>query len=173
MFKVCPSCAGEFQQWVTQCPDCAVPLQIGGPGGGAAQTAARATAEEFPPAQELTCLQRGDPRALHEIAERLQASGVSCRIDAYPPGEPIRAGARRGAGVATTFGLYVRPEDAAQAAAVREQYLRENVPDAEDSALGAELSACPACGEPLDDGAGACAACGLEFPDASTQEEAS
>jgi hypothetical protein len=170
MFKVCPSCAGEFQQWVTQCPDCGVPLQIGGPGGGAAPQPARAAADELPPARELACLQRGDPRALHEIAERLQAEGISCRIDAYPPDEPIRVGARRGAGVATTFGLYVRESDAARGAAVREQLLHETVPDAEGSALGAELSACPACGEPLAEGAGACAGCGLEFPDASTQE---
>src|SRR5688572_3865695 len=105
MFKVCPSCGGEFQHWVTQCPDCAVALQTGGPGAGAPP--ARAPAEELPPASELTCLQRGDPYALHEIAERLQAAGLSCRIDVHPPGEPIRPGARRGAGVANTFGLYV------------------------------------------------------------------
>jgi hypothetical protein len=167
MFKVCPSCGGEFQHWVSACPDCAVPLEIGGPGGGGA--AVPPPAAEFPPASELTCLQRGDPYALHEIAERLQGAGISCRIDVHPPGEPIRAGARRGAGVANTFGLYVRPEDAARAAAVREQHVRDSVPDAAGAELGAELSACPACGEPLPDGAAACTACGLEFPDANQE----
>ena len=167
MFKVCPSCAGEFQHWVTQCPECAVPLQLGAPDGTPPVPAGR---DEFPPAHELTCLERGAPQGLAEIAERLQAAGISCRIDVHPPGDPIRLGARRGAGVATSFGLYVREEDAEHAKAVREQHLRENVPDAPNAALGAELSACPACGERLADGASACAACGLEFPDASTQE---
>jgi hypothetical protein len=169
MFKLCPSCGGEFQQWVTQCPDCAVPLQIGGPDGGSVETAARAPAEELPPASELTCLRRGDPYALHEIAERLQQEGISCRIDVYPPGESIRLGARRGAGVATTFGLYVRPADAARAGAVRDQLVRESAPDAAGAGAGVDLSACPACGEPLADAATACAACGLEFPDANQE----
>jgi hypothetical protein len=167
MFKVCPSCAGEFQAWVTQCPDCAVPLRLGAADGAPPEPAAEA---ELPPAYELVCLQRGDPRALHEVAERLQGEGISCRIDVHPPGEPIRLGARRGSGVATTFGLYVREGDVAHATAVREQHLHETVPGAEPSAVGAELSACPACGELLADGANACTACGLEFPDASTQE---
>jgi hypothetical protein len=167
MFMVCPSCGGEFQRWVTQCPDCAVPLQHGAPDGAAP---APAEAEGLPPAHELTCIERGDPRGLHEIAERLQAEGISCRIDVHPPGDPIRLGAKRGAGVATTFGLYVREADAADAAAARQRYLLESVPDAEGAAVGAELSACPACGEALAEGASACAACGLEFPDATSQE---
>jgi hypothetical protein len=168
MFKLCPSCGGEFQQWVTQCPDCAVPLQLGGPDGGL-PPAARAPAEELPPARELTCLQKGDPYALHEIAERLQQEGVSCRIDVHPPGESIRLAGRRGSGVATTFGLYVRPADLARAAVVREQHVRESVPDAADVEAGGELAACPACGEPLADDATACAACGLDFPDANQE----
>jgi hypothetical protein len=168
MFKVCPSCAGEFQQWVMQCPDCGVPLQSGSPDGAPPQPAAHA--EELPPAHALTCIERGDPRHLREVAERLQAAAISCRIDVHPPGEPIRPGTRRGAGVASTFGLYVREEDVAAAAAVREQYLRASVPDAGSAVVGAELSACPACGEALAEGANACGACGLEFPDATTQE---
>jgi hypothetical protein len=166
MFKVCPSCGGEFQAWVSQCPDCGAPLQLGAPDGAPPSR----PADDFPPAHELTCIERGQPQALHGIAERLQAEGISSRIDVHPPGGPIRLGARRGAGVAASFGLYVREEDAAHAKAVREQHMRESVPDAPGAALGAELSACPACGERLADGASACAACGLEFPDAAQEE---
>lgn len=165
MFKVCPSCGGEFQQWVTQCPDCAVALQIG---GGPSLPAA--APRELPPARELVCIERGDPRALHEIAERLQVAGLSCRIDPYPPDEPIRPGGRRGSGVATTFGLYVLPAEAEDATRLRTEHVRETLPEAAgyEVAAGTELSACPACGEPLADAARECAACGLAFPDAES-----
>lgn len=170
MFKVCPSCGGEFQQWVASCPDCAVPLAL-----ASAETLradAAAPARELPPARELVCVERGDPRALHEIAERLQAAGFSCRIDAYPPDEPIRLGGRRGAGVATTFGLYVLPADAEAAREVRTQLVRESLPEAAglELAAGGELSACPACGEPLAEAARECAACGLAFPEAGGED---
>jgi hypothetical protein len=166
MFKVCPSCGGEFQQWVERCPDCAVPVGSGAPD---AMTPAR-VGVELPPARELVCLQRGDPRVLHEVAERLQAAGLSCRIDAHPPEEPIRLGGRRGAGVATPFGLYVLPADVEAAQRVRAQHARETLPDAEgyEVAAGTELSACPACGEPIADAATSCDGCGLEFPDAGS-----
>jgi hypothetical protein len=162
MFKVCPSCGGEFQTWVTSCPECGVALVL------ASEAPPREAPAELPPARELTCIAKGDPRALREIAERLQAAGLSCRIDAWPPDEPIRLGGRRGTGVATSFGLYVRAEDAESALEVRTQLVRDSLPEAADVELaaGAELSACPACGEPLAEAAArACAACGLEFPE--------
>jgi uncharacterized protein (UPF0212 family) len=165
MFKHCPDCRGEFQHWVTRCPDCGAALQLAG------DAALPEAPRELPPARELACLERGDPRALHEIAERLQAAGISCRIDSYPPDEPIRPGARRGSGVATTFGLYVRPTDADEATRVRTQHLQRSLPEAalHDVATGAELSACPACGEPLAEAARECGACGLAFPEAGSE----
>ena len=122
-------------------------------------------------AHELACIERGDPRALREIAERLQTAGISCRIDAYPPDEPIRLGGRRGSGVANTFGLYVLPADAADAARVRTEHLQRSLPEAAgyQVAAGTELHECPACGEPLAEAAPDCAACGLEFPEAGSE----
>jgi hypothetical protein len=162
VFKVCPGCRGEFQQWVERCPDCGEALVAA---EAAPPPAAR---QELPPARELVCVERGDPRALHEVAARLAAEGVSCRIDAYPPGEPIRGPARRGAGVGPSFGLYVLAADEAEARRVRTEMVREALPDGAALGVeaGAELAACPACGEALAEGAQACAACGLEFPDA-------
>jgi hypothetical protein len=170
MFKICPSCGGEFQQWVTSCPDCAVPLRAAS--ADAPPPDPRAAAREFPPARELVCIERGDPRALHEIAERLQAAGVSCRIDAYPPDEPIRLGGRRGSGVATSFGIYVLPAEVDAATRLRTELVRESLPDAANLELasGSELSACPACGEPLADAARECAACGLAFPETGSED---
>ena len=165
MFKICPEGHGEFQQRVTHCPDCGAALQL----ATSAEPPVR-TVVGLPPAHELTCIERGDPRALHEIAEQLQSAGVSCRIDAYPPDQPIRLG-RRGAGVATTFGLYVRPADAEAATRLRTQHLQQTLPEAASVRLatGTELLECPACGEPLAETARDCAACGLEFPEAGSE----
>ena len=162
MFKLCPSCRSEFQDWVTRCPDCNVELQHSSAPPPAPPVG------ELPPARELTCIERGDPRALHEIAERLQAEGLSCRIGAYPPDEPIRLGGQRGAGVATTFGLYVHPADAEAATRVRTRLVQETLPESigHEVAAGTELHACPACGAPLAENARECAECGLEFPEA-------
>ena len=117
------------------------------------------------------CIERGDPRALHEIAERLQEAGLSCRIDTYPPDEPIRLGGKRGSGVATTFGLYVLPGRGRGRDAAAHGHVRETLPEAAgyEVAAGTELSACPACGEAFADAALECAACGLAFPDAESQ----
>ena len=164
MFKLCPSCRSEFQDWVTHCPDCKVALQLSG------AALPPQPARELPPARELSCIERGDPRALHEIAERLQAAGLSCRIDAYPPDEPIRLGGR-GSGVATTFGLYVHPADAEEATRVRTRLVQETLPESvgHELAAGTELHDCPACGEPLAEAARECAACGLAFPEAASE----
>ena len=165
MFKVCPDGHGEFQNWVERCPDCGATLQLAK--DGAAPPPPRA-ANELPPAHELRCIERGDPRALHEIAAQLQDAGLSCRIEPYPPDQPIRLSGPRGSGVTTTFGLYVRPADADEATRLRTEQLRRSLPEAAGHALaaGTELSDCPACGEPLAEGARACDACGLEFPEA-------
>jgi uncharacterized protein with PIN domain len=166
MFKICPEGHGEFQQRVTHCPDCGAALEL----ATSTEPPPRAVVG-LPPAHELTCIERGDPRALLEIAEHLQSAGVSCRIDAYPPDQPIRLGGRRGSGVATSFGLYVRPAEAEEATRLRTQHLEQTLPEATDYrvAAGTELNECPACGEPLAENARECAACGLEFPEAGSE----
>lgn len=162
MFKHCPSCRGEFQNWVERCPDCGTALVL------AEAKPPPETREELPPASELVCLERGDPRTLHEIAQRFQAAGLSCRIDVYPADGKIQLG-QRGSGVTTPFGLYVRARDEAEAKRIRLEQVRETLPEAAGHSLGAgaELADCPACGEPLAEAARECAACGLEFPEAA------
>ena len=162
MFKTCPGCRGEFQAWVTRCPDCDVTLVI------AVGEVARPVTRELPRASELVCVERGDPWHLRELAERLQQQGVSCRIDVYPPDAPIRPPARRGSAAAgTQFGLYVRSEDLALAQQIRTEHLQRVVPDAHtvSGEANAVLADCPACGAPLEEGAASCASCGLEFPE--------
>jgi hypothetical protein len=162
MFKTCPECGGEFQAWVTRCPDCDVALVI------ASGEVARPAPRELPHASELVCVERGDPWHLRELAERLQQQGLSCRIDVYPPDSAIRPPARRGAGTSgAQFGLYVRAEDVALAQQLRSEHLKRVVPDAHalSGEAGGVLSDCPACGAPLEETAVSCASCGLEFPE--------
>jgi hypothetical protein len=167
VFKSCPTCGGEFQLWVSVCPDCQVAL-VEGP----VTVAVSPPPQELPPARELVCLERGDPWHLRELAEALQERGISCRIDVHPPDAAIRPPARRGAPTQTRFGLYVRAGDQAQAAEVRGEHLERAVPDA--AGLGGEpgalLADCPACGSPLAEGAASCASCGLEFPELNAEE---
>jgi hypothetical protein len=164
MFKACPECGGEFQSWVARCPDCDVALVI----TSGASPSARPAPRMLPHASELVCIERGDPWHLRELAERLQEQGVSCRIDVHPQTGRSQAPAQGGAGArGTQFGLYVRAEDAALAQQLRSDHLAAVVPDAHAPSFepGAALSECPACGEPLAEGAARCASCELEFPE--------
>lgn len=166
MFKICPEGHGEFQQWVERCPDCGAALRL-----ATSTEPPRPEVVGLPPAHELTCIERGDPRALHEIAGQLQSAGISCRIDAYPPDQPIRLGGRRGSGVSTTFGLYVRPDEAERATQLHAQHLQRSLPEAvgHGVAAGTELHECPACGEPIAEAARECPECGLVFPEAGSE----
>jgi hypothetical protein len=159
VFKRCPECRVEFQQWVEQCPDCHVALV-----SSEAPLPQPEPPRELPPAHELLCLERGDPSYLRQLAEQLQAEGVSCRINAYPPAGGAASAPRAGGG---SFGLYVLPEQASAAVALRNAHLESVVPDAAglNEGAGAELADCPACGERLGEGAASCESCGLEFPE--------
>jgi hypothetical protein len=165
MFKNCPECGGEFQQWVERCPDCGVALVSAG------AFAPPEPSRELPPASQLECVERGEPWSLRQLAGRLQQQGISCRIDAWPPDAAIRPPERRGAGMGAHFGLYVLGADLAAARRVHAEQLAAVVPgaDALAGAAAATLAECPACGEPLAETAASCAACGLEFPEAGSE----
>jgi hypothetical protein len=160
VFKRCPACRVEFQEWVEQCPHCHVALVPSD-----APLPEPEAPRELPPAHALLCLERGDPSHLRQLAEQLQAQGVSCRIDTYPPAGGAAASPRVPGG--GSFGLYVLKEQAYAAVALRNAHLESVVPDAAglSDGAGAELADCPACGEHLGEGAASCASCGLEFPD--------
>jgi hypothetical protein len=166
VFKTCPQCGGEFQQWVVDCPDCGVALVTD------AGAVVERPAEPLPPASELVAVARGDPWQLRELAERFQQAGVSCRIDVYPPDTPLRPPARGAPTGGVRFGLYVREADVPEAEWIRSEHARTAAPEAPASpvAPGTTLAECPACGEPLVEGASGCAECGLEFPELGGDE---
>lgn len=161
MFKTCPSCHQEYQQWVSVCADCNVALEF------AAETP---PGPALPPPENLVLLKLEDPWYLRELAEMLQHQGISSRIDAEPPGSPIGAPkvtSREGSrGRTTRLGIYVRAEDLQLAHAIAEELATARLPDLPATAAAPDASACPACGEPLSERATACAECGLEFPEA-------
>jgi hypothetical protein len=162
MFKLCPQCRAEFQEWVEQCPDCHVGLV-----SSEQPLPPPEPPSALPPARELVCVDRGDPAHLRQLAEELQTEGIPCRLDTYPPTgseAPPDPGQGR-------FGLYVLPDQAPAAVAVRNALLERVVPDAEglSAAAGTELAECPACGAALREGAGECESCGLEFPELSLE----
>lgn len=162
VFKHCHSCGGEFQSWVTECPDCHVPLQLA-PG----ETLASET-RPAAPIEDPVLLKLGEPWELRELAEMLQEHGISSQIDSHPLGGSLsRAGSRA---AAARLGIYVARTDVE---AVRE--FIEAQAALEHSESGAEAAphdpgACPACGEPTPENAPACASCGLEFPEVSVDQ---
>jgi hypothetical protein len=165
MFKHCHTCGGEYQSWVTECPDCRVPLHST-PGEAPAPAALSAP---IAPLENPVLLKVGEPWELRELAESLQEHGVSSQIDSYPLGGSLsRAGSRAQAG---RLGIYVAQADLA---AVRE--LTEELAALQRSEAGAEVvsdpGACPACGEPTPENAAACASCGLEFPEVPAEDHA-
>ena len=80
--------------------------------------------------ESLRCVRVGDPWRVREIAEALEAAGIGCRIDAYPPGagvQPQRGG--RGAGAATQMGVYVAPADFERSLAIAAEHERGRMPE--------------------------------------------
>jgi hypothetical protein len=89
----------------------------------------------------------------HLLAEKLEESGIECRVD--PVGE-VRS--REG-----SWAVSVRASDLARAREVDAAVMREVMPDIPEDFDPTELDTgrCPACQEPVAEGASECAACGL------------
>jgi hypothetical protein len=146
IFKTCPQCGSEFQHWVSRCPDCDCELVYEQPGAPRSAPAA-----ELPDPSQMTCIRRGGPWELRELAELLQSHGISCRIDAHPPG-------------AADLGLFVREADREEVARLDRELAAGGGPADPGAGSALDAAACPACGEPLAADAESCASCGLEFP---------
>ena len=157
MFKYCHGCGGEFQQFVESCPECHEPLH-----------AAPATAEQLAapaqpsaPLEEPTLVKVGEPWELRELAETLQAHGISSQVDSYPLGGSIGTGMR---GQTARLGIYVARADLDAVREFAASRAAEELADAGDY----DPNSCPACGEPTPENAAECSACGLEFPEIET-----
>jgi predicted amidophosphoribosyltransferase len=149
VFKVCRQCGGEYQSWVSVCPDCNISLDL--PPG---EVLAPEPEERAPtPIVDPVVLRLDTPGALSELAETLQQHGISSRIGPHAQG-----GVR--------LAIYVGRADASTAHAIAEELVAQSLPDFDaDAIVDHGPSACPACGEPTPESAASCTSCGLEFPE--------
>jgi hypothetical protein len=156
MFKQCPECGEEYQQWVERCRECDVALVL--PGSEPIAREGEAEPAFEPPPEDAVIVKIGDPGDLHALAEALQEHGISSWIAAHTlPAE--QAGGR-------SLGLAVRRADLDAARAIGEELVRSTLHDLEGVELPEyDASSCPACGTPTPENASACAECGLEFPE--------
>ena len=83
------------------------------------------------------------------LAERLHDAGIPCEVN--PVGGKVSPDA--------TFGVYVRPIDLGRARVVDAEVLRELVPDIPEGfdPHAQDSGRCPACEEPVEEGASECA----------------
>lgn len=158
--KYCPQCRSEFVHQMTTCSDCGVALVAEEP----------APESEDPSgvlrsAEGLQLLRAAELAWAQALAERLGAAGIGHRVELLDPAGRARGEGRARPGWQLRYGVFVRPEDVARAAAIDAALLRSQIPDLPEGAAGenAEGELCPACGSPVDADALECGECGLGF----------
>ncbi len=109
--------------------------------------------DEIAPGEALHLVRSAQLDWIHALAERLEEAGVPRQVN--PLGE------RRATD--STWGLYVRERDLPRAIALDREVMREIMPDVPEDFDPAALdtSHCPACAEPVTEGAIECPGCGL------------
>ena len=113
----------------------------------------RPPVEEIAPGQEVVLVRSAQLDWIHALAERLAELGIPRHVN---PIDQRRA-------TDSTWGLYVRPADLARAQVVDRDVMLELMPDVPEDfdPTTHDTSQCPACGEPVVEGATECAECGL------------
>ena len=155
MHKICPSCGEEYLSTVQLCAECHVPL-------GAEPPAPRADPEDLPPLESLVAVRNAEVSWIDGLAHALAEAGIPSRVELPPQDErPVQG---RGMG-AVRCTLYVRGEDAAEAARIDAEFARTQVPDLPESASAGwtEAETCPGCDAALPPDAQECPECGLAF----------
>ncbi len=153
-YRVCPRCGAEYVPSVGRCLDCGVDLVRE---GEAAPPVEPET--DLPPAAELRLVRPAELAWAQDLAAALIEQGVPCRLEILPPGP---GDAARGFGA--RYGVFVRPEDSARAAAVDAAHARTQLPDLEGvEPVAAGDEGCPACGASVSSDVEECPECGLVF----------
>jgi hypothetical protein len=148
----CPECGGEYLPTATRCAECDVDLVSESALGSVT------TVEELPPASELVCIRAAAVSWCLSLSNELSEAGIPHRIEMADSDDGEDAGRRPNASL--PYGVYVRAEDAADAAAVDAAFMRSQIPDVPEDDASADAG-CPACGEPVAPDAPECPECGL------------
>jgi hypothetical protein len=152
--KLCPECGEEYVHTVLRCPDCDVALGADGP--------APAAAFELPDAEQLVLLRNAEVPWIDGLAHALAEAGIPSRVE-LPRVEDTKSVQSRGMGNVRCT-IYVRSEDAPEAARIDAEFARTQVPDLPDDAeQHAESDGCPGCGTTVASDATECPECGLAF----------
>lgn len=108
---------------------------------------------EIAPGEELHAVRSAQLDWVHALAERLAEAGIPRQVH---PVDERRA-------TDSTWAVYVRAADLERARELDRVVMRELMPDVPDDFDPAALvtSECPACGEPVGEGAAECPGCGL------------
>lgn len=160
--KLCPRCDGEYQSWVTQCPDCEIDLvapaelalrqrDLASADATDAGSAGLAEVEEEQRLAKVPKLapnqgrlfRAGDQNHTVGIAHSLTAGGIPWRI-------------------APIYGVFVLEEDVEAAETALEEEALHGVPDVLPASAEHD-DACPACGFKLRPNETECPECGLAF----------
>lgn len=156
--KICPRCEGEYQSWVTECPDCEIelvsPAELAERQRADLRQSSTADVADAEADQQRARVPRlepnegrlfraGDQDHCVAIAKTLTAHGVSWRI-------------------APVYGVFILEEDREDAEDALEQEALHGVPDVQP-APAAPDGHCPACSFKLKPGETECPECGLVF----------
>lgn len=164
IYKVCPTCDGEFEARVDLCPDCGVALVWSAEPGFGERPAGRTRSSRLAPSPELVMLRFGDLGDVRELAARLDRAGIPSFTSLVP--DPSLSVEQLGAGNLFhdgTFHLFVRPEDFSAGQDVDRALLAEHAAEVEGfGGLPAfPDDVCPACGAHLPEAAEECPSCEL------------
>lgn len=164
VYKVCPTCEGEFEARVDLCPDCGVALVWSAEPGFGERPASGARPARLAPSPELVMVRFGDLGDVRALAARLDRAGIPSFTTIVP--DPSLTAVQLGAGNLYhdgTFYLFVRPEDFSAGQDVDRALLAEHAAEVEGfGGLPAfREDVCPACGAYLPEAAEECPSCEL------------
>ena len=122
---------------------------------------------ELPPVEALHCVRAAGLGWAQSLSERLSEAGIPHRIQAIGDDDDAEGTAPRRPSHQLPYGVYVRAEDAEDAAAVDAEHMQSQIPDLDehdpDEVGDADEGdgGCPACGESVPEDVDECPGCGL------------
>jgi RNA polymerase subunit RPABC4/transcription elongation factor Spt4 len=156
----CSQCLVGYAPTTRICPTCNVPLVSEAELGDRAIRVPEGSSA-VPTAELVHIPVTGEIPHVQAVSDELLRAGISHRIGP-PPG--VQGGTE-------TFAVFVRREDLARAIELEQRLLRRSLPDipTDFDPSSHSASACPACGESVNEAELECASCGLTLGPPATR----